>query len=91
MRSPAFVSQAALAANGRTLLIGSTHNRHIVKRVGFDVARERFVGRSEMVHVASDGMGALSVSGDGEWIAYQSAPPDEDITIVRTDGTSGGD
>ena len=86
MRSPSFISQAALAADGRTLLIDSQHARHLVKRVGFDMARERFAGMPETIHVAS-AIGFLSVSGDGEWIAYHSAPPDEDITIVRTDGT----
>lgn len=61
--------------------------RSEVVHVGFDPKTERLVGDPRVVYMSSNALIQPEASQDGEWIAYRSEAPSEDIYVMRGDGT----
>jgi Tol biopolymer transport system component len=75
------------AENGtRLLFIDETLNQTIEK-VGFDAPSGRIVGSLTPVLDASITPTAVDVSPDGQFLAFYSAGPPEDLFVSRSDGT----
>jgi eukaryotic-like serine/threonine-protein kinase len=58
-----------------------------IKRAGFDSARARFDGSPQAVTRGNRSARNPDVSPDGQWLAFQSWGTQEDIYVVRSDGT----
>jgi hypothetical protein len=56
------------------------------QKIGFDAVKEKSVGQSLPVTIPA-GAGLLSPSPDGRWLAFVSGRNQDDIFVVRTDGT----
>jgi len=84
---PALMSEAAMAADGSRIAVTVQANRSEVLRVGVDPKTERLVGEPTIVHATSNQLFQPQASRDGQWIAYRSGPPSEDIYVMRGDGT----
>jgi serine/threonine protein kinase/sugar lactone lactonase YvrE len=81
------IDQFSRSADGRSVVALVVSGRSLVERVRFDPETERFVGSPELVLESTTGFANAAISRDGEWIAFQSGPPQEDITVMRLDGT----
>jgi Tol biopolymer transport system component len=58
-----------------------------VSRIGFDPVTERVLDEPKEITDPSKQAARPAISPDGEWLAFNSAGPDEDLFLVRTDGT----
>ncbi len=87
MPGPASIVEFASTPDGSRLVVTEKRVRSVIERVGFDPEQETFVGRPEIVHESSVVMFQTDVSPDGEWIAFTTGSAQEDINVLRTDGT----
>ncbi len=87
MLGPGKITAASRSADGRSVVVLARTTRQYVERIKFDPETERFSGLPETMLENTAGMQFPVISQDGQWIAYFSAPPEEDITIMRLDGT----
>ncbi len=79
--------QIAVSRDGRTLLYAALERRMTVERAELDVAAASVAGASERVYEASQGVESLDVSPDGRSIAFTSSPPNENLFLLRRDGS----
>jgi Tol biopolymer transport system component len=84
---PGQITQVSRSADGRRMLALVVAGRELVERVRFDPEAERFVGSPELLLESSTAISDPDISPDGEWIAFRSAEPQEDVTVMRLDGT----
>jgi Tol biopolymer transport system component/predicted Ser/Thr protein kinase len=84
---PGRITQVSRSADGRSMLALVVSGRQLIERVRFDPETGQFVGSPERLLESSTSIANPDISPDGEWIAFQSAGPQEDITVMRLDGT----
>ncbi len=87
MLGPGEVTSVSRAADGSSIVALVTTSVQRVERVRFDPRTELFSGASETVIESTRAMNAPVISQDGEWLAFHSAAPQEDVTVMRLDGT----
>ena len=69
------------------LVYASAETRTVLEKVAFDPVRGAVAGPAAAVLETSNKIAALDVSRDGQWLVYQTSLPQEDLFVVRTDGT----
>jgi len=84
---PGRITQFSRSADGRSIVALVRGGRDLIERVRFDPETERFVGTPEPLLESTTAIDRPDISRDAEWIAFQSGPPQEDITVMRLDGT----
>jgi len=84
---PVSMNQATISADGARVAVTVETERSEVVRIGFDPKTERLVGDPRVVYTSSNALIQPEASQDGEWIAYRSEAPSEDIYVMRGDGT----
>ncbi len=84
---PGRIDQFSRSRDGRSIVALVSGGRDLVERVRFDLETERFIGSAELLLESTTAMSAPDISRDGEWIAFHSAAPQEDITVMRLDGS----
>jgi len=84
---PGRIIQFSRSADGRSVVALVSTGHDLIERVRFDPETSRFVGTPEVLIESTSAINAPDISRDGEWIAFQSAEPHEDITVMRLDGT----
>ena len=84
---PGRINQFSRSADGRSVVALVSTGRDLIERVRFDPETSRFVGTPEVLIESTSTINTPDISRDGEWIAFQSAEPQEDITVMRLDGT----
>ena len=82
-----FVAYLSISADGRRLLYGSLDLTSQVFRMAFDPAAGKVVGAPMPVTMGSRFWFFAAPSPDGEWVAMCSMLGQEDIYVVRADGT----
>lgn len=80
-------TQIAVADDGRTLVFASEDIRSTIERLAFDPVRKRVSDSPRPVTQGTTRTTMADVSPDGQWVAYQGTRNQEDIFIVRTDGS----
>jgi len=80
-------SQISLSADGRRLAYAEQRSRHAIQKIAFDPDREVTVGPPTPVMQGSLSANQLDVSPDGEWLVYSTLGGQEDIWVIRTDGS----
>jgi Tol biopolymer transport system component len=83
----ATVGAFSISKDGNTLLYGAETVRTTLYATSFDPASARFVGSPQVVLQGGQQIDYIDVSPDGRWIAFGSADPQEDLFVIRTDGT----
>jgi serine/threonine protein kinase/Tol biopolymer transport system component len=77
----------SLSRDGRRIVFAVSDRRTHLERTGFDPAAGRVTGSAVPVLKSALGIRSCRVSPDGRWIAFHSTLPQEDLFVVRTDGT----
>jgi serine/threonine protein kinase/WD40 repeat protein len=75
------------SSDGRSIVARVLDRRTRIQRFPFDPEAERLLGSPETLIESSTEITNPDISRDGEWIAFQSGSPQQDITVMRLDGT----
>ncbi|MFN2386019.1 MAG: protein kinase [Thermoanaerobaculia bacterium] len=79
--------QFSLSHDGRHLAYQSLHSLSTVQKNGFDSQSEKVVGEPATIYQSSMAIANMSVSPDGQWVAFRPSGGQEDIFLIRSDGT----
>jgi serine/threonine protein kinase/Tol biopolymer transport system component len=80
--------QISIAADGRRIVFATRDGRSNLVRIPLDPAAGTVTGPALPVTQGSTRMvRSGDVSPDGQWLVYDTASPQEDLFVVRTDGT----
>ncbi len=77
----------SLSRDGRRIAYAVSDSRTHLERTGFDPGTGRVTGLAEPILKSALGIRSCRVSPDGRWLAFHSTVPQEDLFVVRTDGT----
>jgi dipeptidyl aminopeptidase/acylaminoacyl peptidase len=77
----------SLSRDGRELLYVSSDQRSSIQRLGFDPERGRVSEPPRAVFQGSRVIYTQDISPDGEWIAFSNLGGQEDLYVVKHDGT----
>ncbi|HEX2644371.1 MAG TPA: protein kinase [Thermoanaerobaculia bacterium] len=80
------VGWLSFSADGSRLLYATNESKATLERASFDPATLRVNGALEPVAPGLRSVRAGEVSPDGRWFAFDTAGPQEDLFLVRTDG-----
>jgi Tol biopolymer transport system component len=84
--SPA-VGNIAVSSDGRRIVYESRQRRTQMQKLGFDPSELAIVGSPEPVRPGNRPWGGPHPSPNEEWVAFQASAPQEDIYIIRKDGS----
>ncbi len=84
---PGRIDQFSRSADGHSIVALVRNGHDLIERIRFDPEAARFVGAPEVLLESTIAIRAPDISRDGEWIAFQSVEPLEDITVMRLDGS----
>ncbi len=76
----------SISRDGRRILYATSENRANLERAAFDPAHLK-AGPLEPVTQGSRGVRSCDVSPDGQWVAFHGSIPQEDLFVVRPDGS----
>jgi eukaryotic-like serine/threonine-protein kinase len=82
-----YISHLSFSRDGRRMLYVHTVRSEYHQRVAFDPVREIVVGQTVRITQGSRQAFAPHLSTDGEWLVYTQSDRQEDILVVRRDGT----
>ena len=83
----ATVGAFSISKDGTTLLYATDTIRTTLYATTFDPTSARFVRLPQVVLSGGQQIDYIDVSPDGQWIAFGSADRQEDLFVIRTDGT----
>jgi serine/threonine protein kinase/Tol biopolymer transport system component len=76
----------SLSRDGKHVLYATSENRANLERAPLDPGKLA-VGRLEPVTQGSRGIRSCDVSPDGQWVAFHASIPQEDLFVIRLDGS----
>jgi serine/threonine protein kinase/Tol biopolymer transport system component len=77
----------SIAGDGRRIAYEVRDRRFAVDAVPFDPAHGEVAGPPEPLGTRSKAVRFADVSPDGQWIAFDTAVPQEDLYVIRRDGS----
>ncbi len=81
------VSGLSLGRDGQRILYATDDSKSNVERAELDPATGEVLGGLTPVTTGSWSIRSAQISPDGDWIAFDTESPQEDLFILRTDGT----
>ena len=78
---------AAISRDGRRLAYVQQVSTQNIQKVAFDAAAEKVVGQPAWVTQGPKQVVTCDLSPDGEWLAFWTAGRQEDIFLLKTDGS----
>ena len=78
----------SLSADGRRFAYTDRTDTSNIERIRFDREKEAAAGPPEPVTRGTLHVGEVDLSPDGEWLAFTSGGKQEDLYVIRTDGTT---
>jgi serine/threonine protein kinase len=88
MPSTARIAEIAVSQDGSRLIVSDMRGQHSIEQIGFDPILEEYIGKPTKIYSTSGSINQPELSHDGQWIAYRDGPPNEDIYLMKTDGSS---
>ena len=85
--SPLSLGLVSLSRDGRKIVYGTNESKSNLERIALDPSRGEVVGSPAPVTQGSRAVRSASTSPDGQWIAFDTSFPQEDLFVVRPDGT----
>jgi serine/threonine protein kinase/Tol biopolymer transport system component len=80
------VSSLSVARDGRRILYATDESRSNVESIGFDPAAGEILGSLQPVTSGSWSIRSADVSPDGQWIAFDTLAPEEDLFVIGSNG-----
>jgi Tol biopolymer transport system component len=77
----------SLSRDGRRIVYTSDETRTILEKVAFEPAGGPIVSPAAAIRQTSNRIATLDASRDGRWLVYQTSVPQEDLFVIRPDGT----
>lgn len=77
----------AVSHDGHRVIYTAVENRANIYKVVFDAQKEVILGSPKAVTQGTRTMSFIAVSPDGQWLAYTTAGAQEDLFVMRSDGT----
>jgi serine/threonine protein kinase/Tol biopolymer transport system component len=77
----------SLSRDGRRILYATNESKARLARAALDPGTLKVSGPLEPVIQGARGIRSCDVSPDGQWLAFHSTLPQEDLFVIRTDGT----
>ncbi|HEY0515220.1 MAG TPA: protein kinase [Thermoanaerobaculia bacterium] len=77
----------SISRDGRRIVYATEEGKSNLERWSLDPATHRATGEPAAVTQGSRDVRSAAVSPDGQWIAFDLYSPQEDLFLVRTDGT----
>jgi Tol biopolymer transport system component len=81
------VAHVSLSADGKRLAFASILETANLQRAAFDPVSGVVTGSPVAITNGTGNWQAPAPSPDGQWVAFQSGPPQEDIFVARLDGS----
>jgi Tol biopolymer transport system component len=82
-----YIEHVSLSRDGRRLAYVSQASRISLQTVAFDPVKETVVGQPTWLIQGSRQAKTADFSSDGEWIVFATLNPQEDLFVIRKDGT----
>jgi eukaryotic-like serine/threonine-protein kinase len=82
-----FAGHFSFSSDGSQFVYTSLDERDVVESIGVDLERGSFTGSPSQVLDGTLLVYSFDVSPDGEWLTMTSRGPQEDLYLVRTDGS----
>jgi serine/threonine protein kinase len=76
-----------LSKDGRRIIYAAFEERSVLEKVPLDPAGARTVGVPSTITQSSQAVNLGAVSPNGVWIAYRTRAPQEDLFLVKPDGS----
>jgi serine/threonine protein kinase/Tol biopolymer transport system component len=83
-----FRGPMSLSADGRHIVYTERTETSNIERARFDREKEAVVGPPEPVTRGTLPVGYMDIAPDGEWLAFNSGGEQEDIHVIRSDGSA---
>jgi eukaryotic-like serine/threonine-protein kinase len=80
-------AQPSLSRDGRLLLYATNDSRSYVERVPLDAQKGRTAGAPAQIYQGSRSIWSCQISPDGSAAVLRSASPQEDLFLIRSDGS----
>jgi Tol biopolymer transport system component len=77
----------SLARDGRHIVYTSDETRAILEKVTFEPASGAVAAPAVLIEQTSNRIVTLDASRDGRWLVYQTSVPQEDLFVIRSDGS----
>jgi serine/threonine protein kinase/Tol biopolymer transport system component len=77
----------SISKDGQKLVYATNDSRSNLMRLSFDPEGRTVLGEPEPVPQAGRAVRSAVASPDGQWIAFDTTSPQEDLSIIRPDGT----
>jgi Tol biopolymer transport system component len=77
----------SLSRDGRQIVYASDDTKTTLEKVAFEPEGGAIAGPAAAIAQTSNLIAALDASRDGRWLVYQTSVPEEDLFVVRPDGT----
>jgi Tol biopolymer transport system component len=77
----------SISRDGRRIAYVHQAPAENLQKVGFDPSTEKVVGQPAWITQGSRHATACDLSPDGEWLAFYESGKQEDIFVIKTDGT----
>ncbi len=82
------VMGASISADGQRVAIQIGESRSEILKLGFDLQSGRATGSPIALYSSSSPLEQLRISKDGSWLTYRTTFPQENIYVMRSDGTN---
>ncbi len=83
----AWIENISFASNPNQLVYAAFDNRSEIQKISFDPVAEKLTSAPQQVTSSTDFFDVATVSSDGEWLTFFTVWPQQDIYVIRTDGT----
>lgn len=80
-------SMLSFSRDGRRIVYAGDETRTILEKVSFDPTSGAIAGPAVAITQTSAMIPAFDVSRDGRWLVYYTLVPQEDLFVIRPDGT----
>ncbi len=83
----AWIESISFSSNPNQLVYAAFDNRSEIEKMSFDPVQEKITSLPQDVTSSTDFFDVAQVSPDGEWLTFFTGWPQQDIYVIRTDGS----
>jgi Tol biopolymer transport system component len=77
----------SFSRDGHLMIYATNDNRSFIEQVPFDPERGRTTGPPTLIYQGARSIWSADFSPDGAWLVFRSSSPQEDLFLIRRDGS----